>query len=695
MLLLLSPLIPGGELAHAQEATPAVAELLSPQPGTALDGNQATFVLSKGSGVKARGLLVGTSKGAGDLFRAGVPASGKVLAKGMPTDGSTVYVRVASRLESGWQFIDYLFIAATDEAGGFVGAKAELQSPEADSTFATDAVTFTWSAGDGVASYALLVGTSAGANDLHQQAGKARAARALGLPTDGSTIYVRLGSLLESGWQFTDYKFTAATVIADVEIARAELERPIPGTALTGDTATFRATPGAGVLGYGLWVGTAAGTSDIFSGALPADRTVQINNIPTDGSTIHVRLHSLFTSGWKSIDYTLGAADDGLDGTQAPVEAFVVSPPPGSTLPGQTVAFVVSEGVGVLDYGLIVGTSVGNGDLFRGVITGQRSTVVDNLPTDGSVVFVRVASRLPSGWRFSDHRFIAATAEINPPPDVVITIDETIGVLGAGQPSDPDTQPEALITVDEAVGLTSDPGAIASPTLSPITIGVGETVGVGDVPGATTTTAPQPVTITVRETARFATEPGVANTTAASLLSPAPGSTLLSDTALFTWSAGTEAMAYFISIGSTRGAADIFATGGQILSARATNLPTDGSTIYVRLASQYPTGFQIVDYEFTAHTLVETKAVLLSPANLSKLSGSRTSFVWSAGEGVTLYALSIGTNVGGADIFATAGDFLSVNATGLPTNGSKIFVRLASFLPSGFQVVDYVFITGP
>ena len=33
-----------------------------------------------------------------------------------------------------------------------------------------------------------------------------------GLPTNGSTIYVRLWSLIGSTWQFTDYTYTAVTV---------------------------------------------------------------------------------------------------------------------------------------------------------------------------------------------------------------------------------------------------------------------------------------------------------------------------------------------------------------------------------------------------------------------------------------------------------------------------------------------------
>ncbi len=67
--------------------------------------------------------------------------------------------------------------------------------------------------------------------------------------------------------------------------------------------------------------------------------------------------------------------------------------------------------------------------------------------------------------------------------------------------------------------------------------------------------------------------------------SPIPGSTLNSSTVTFTWSAGS-ATAYWLNIGNSVGASDIFdsgQTGGH--SWTVTNLPTDGRTLYVRLWS--------------------------------------------------------------------------------------------------------------
>ena len=65
--------------------------------------------------------------------------------------------------------------------------------------------------GTGVAQYWLTVGTTAGGNNVYtQDQGTNLSAAVMGLPTTGSTIYVRLWSLADGTWQYHDYIYTAA-----------------------------------------------------------------------------------------------------------------------------------------------------------------------------------------------------------------------------------------------------------------------------------------------------------------------------------------------------------------------------------------------------------------------------------------------------------------------------------------------------
>ena len=87
---------------------------------------------------------------------------------------------------------------------------AQMLNPTPGATFSSAIVTFNWSAG-GTGRYWLLVGTSPGAFNIYNSAAlKVRSITINNLPTDGSTIYVRLTSLIRKGKrQSVDYTYTA------------------------------------------------------------------------------------------------------------------------------------------------------------------------------------------------------------------------------------------------------------------------------------------------------------------------------------------------------------------------------------------------------------------------------------------------------------------------------------------------------
>ena len=90
--------------------------------------------------------------------------------------------------------------------------RAVVTSPAAGSTLSSSTVTFTWNAGSGASQYWLYVGTTgAGSVDIYnvfQGTGLSRSVS--GLPTNGSTVYVRLFSFISGAWQFNDYTYTAS-----------------------------------------------------------------------------------------------------------------------------------------------------------------------------------------------------------------------------------------------------------------------------------------------------------------------------------------------------------------------------------------------------------------------------------------------------------------------------------------------------
>jgi hypothetical protein len=170
---------------------------VAPVPGNTLSGSTETFQWSaNGVDVADWWLYVGTSMGGKDLHDSRSPTVG-----GLPTDGSTVWVRLWYKTDD-WHSVDFQYAAA---AGGGTGVPS-LVAPVPGNTLSGSTETFQWSAnGVDVADWWLYVGTSVGGKDLHDS----RSPTVDGLPTDGSTVWVRLWYETDD-WYSVDFQYTAA-----------------------------------------------------------------------------------------------------------------------------------------------------------------------------------------------------------------------------------------------------------------------------------------------------------------------------------------------------------------------------------------------------------------------------------------------------------------------------------------------------
>jgi hypothetical protein len=120
---------------------------------------------------------------------------------------------------------------------------------------------------------------------------------------------------------------------------------PANGSTLTGSSQTFSWT-GTGVTQYWLWVGTSVGTKNILdSGSLGTALSTTVNGLPTNGSTVYVRLWHLEGGNWLLTDYTYTAFTAG-GGTGERLSAV---PPWDQTLPAADRFVLVMGGVAVLD----------------------------------------------------------------------------------------------------------------------------------------------------------------------------------------------------------------------------------------------------------------------------------------------------------------------------------------------------------
>jgi len=98
-----------------------------------------------------------------------------------------------------------------------------------------------------------------------------------------------------------------------------------------------------------------------------------------------------------------------------------------------------------------------------------------------------------------------------------------------------------------------------------------------------------------------------------------------------------------------------------------------------------------LDTGYTA-TYQKARAAIVSPTPGSVLPSPTATFTWTSGSSVLEYSLSVGTTPGGTEIFdGPPGTALSQVASGLPSDGSALHVRLSSRLTTGWEYEDYTY----
>jgi hypothetical protein len=100
---------------------------------------------------------------------------------------------------------------------------------------------------------------------------------------------------------------------------------------------------------------------------------------------------------------------------------------------------------------------------------------------------------------------------------------------------------------------------------------------------------------------RFNAAPLSPTPTPAVITLPAPGGQLTSATATFQWNAGTNVTEYWLYVGTSFGARNLYsASQGTTLSRTVSGLPVTGVPVYVRLWSRTAHGWLYRDFVYRA-----------------------------------------------------------------------------------------------
>ena len=177
----------------------------------------------------------------------------------------------------------------------------------------------------------------------------------------------------------------------------------------------------------------------------------------------------------------------------------------------------------------------------------------------------------------------------------------------------------------------------------------------------------------------------------AEMTSPTPGSTLGGSNQTFAWT-NVSAAHYWLYVGNSAGTGDIYnQSQGTNTSGTATGLPTDGRTLHVRLWTRQGTTWSFNDYTYTAANSGGGKAEMTSPTPGLTLGGSSQTFAWT-NVGAAAYWLYVGNSAGANDLYnQSQGTNTSGTATGLPTDGRTLHVRLWTRQGTTWSFNDYTY----
>lgn len=546
-------------------------------------------------------------------------------------------------------------------------AAAALTAPSQADPITTSSVQFTWGAISGALQYSVYVGNSVGASDISSQYTTGLALTATNIPVNDLPLYVRLWTQLSGGWTYRDYTFQRADAAN-----KAILTLPTAATTIAAAQTRFTWDRVAGAEMYWLDAGTTIGGRQYNNAA--AETSVLVSGYPLDGQPLYVRLWTLKGGVWRYIDYNFSRID-------SVVQAVLTSPDPRGALTSATTAFIWRTLPAADDYRFDVGTSIGATDIHTVETTGVTATV-SGIPINGGLVWVRLWARVSLTWRYTDYAF--RTAEVA--NAAVLTAPSPVSTI-----NDASTR-FAWNTVSGAEMYWLDVGA--SPGARDVYSAAGAN-STATVTGYARNGQPLYLRLWTLKAGLWRFVDYVfttaAQATQAVLTVPHRLQTISTTSKTFTWNSIAGATSYWLYLGSSLGAPNLFNQQVSGTSLTVNNIQLNGLTLYVRMYTERAGAWTYVDYVF-ARANSSTQALLNNINSDATISTNSFTFTWGAIGGVQSYWVDAGTSLGGRDIYnQSAGTSTSATVNGIALNGQPLYVRLWTQSGGNWTYVDYVF----
>jgi hypothetical protein len=432
---------------------------------------------------------------------------------------------------------------------------ATMIAPANGATQIDPSAPFSWTTASGAQAYYLYVGTSVGAKDVYNSGAITVTTKSVpGLAT-GTTYYIRLWTEFNGVWNhFVDSTFTTG-------FGTAHLTYPLNGQTNTDPFLPFTWSSVPAAQSYALAVGTTPGSSNVFNGSPTTATTITVPGLQPS-TTYYTTLSTQFSSG------TLSASTSFTTGTGL---AHLITPANGAVNVDPGAPFTWNAVSDAQVYDAYVGTSVGAQNVWVSNAVTTTTVTPSNLQA-GTLYFVRLWTEKGNTWYHVDTSFTTGfgTAHMTYPTNGATNID-----------------PYAPFTWTMIANAQS------------YSLWVGTSVGTSNVYNSGPLTATSQVIPGLLQNTtyflRLFTQTSQGTSTAdtsfttglglAHLVAPAASASAVDPFQPFSWNSVPGAQFYYLWVGTTPGATDVYSTGSVPSTVTSTVVPglLGGLTYYARM----------------------------------------------------------------------------------------------------------------
>ena len=537
-------------------------------------------------------LSIGTSEGGKDLYDSTQWKNTMIWVENLPKDGSKIYVTLGTLLSNGWEYNKYEYYTENLEGGN------KVYYPENDSSLYDDYVDLAWSTpGHHAENFHLKVGSTQGGTeycDIYTDYGTYTVDN---IPTDGTEIYVSVGTQTSGGWKYCDTKYNAASGPRE----KAMLVNTFDYRYLNpeGDTITpdplsgtkFQWKTASNVLEYVLNLGSVQGGSDYYTWNYPATvYSCYVFSLPCDEDKVFARLTTRFEDGTEAHqDYVLqcDVRPGAWPEVFSPVRESVLKPGLSEF------KWIPVENATAYNYSL--GTYRDAYAFANGTVASPGVTL--NIPNTGETLVFTVTPQGAGQYKTFYYGSYGSGGETLPVAPYISNLNPEDTLSGASHTvsfKKFESSSDDFMVVNGGYGYryclqaSSERGNQGTAYFSDCFPYDTYQVEVTGLP-----TDGSQVYISA-----FANPPdngnirnylycklhGAPASDYAEMTSPSPGEVLSGASQVFAWSAHSDARGYALDVGTSKGASDIAAIENiTATQAAVTGLPVDGSVVHVRL----------------------------------------------------------------------------------------------------------------